>query len=182
MSRYVAFLRAINVGGRVVRMADLRKHFEAIGLTNVETFIASGNVIFETPVKPDRALEEQLEAQLKKRLGYDVDTFVRSIPELRAIADCAPFKPSEFDLAAARIHVGFLNSAPPAAVIRRLNALRTDTEGIRVRGREFYWIITVPFGESALAGGPLDRALGVSTTLRNINTVRRLVAKYGGDD
>ena len=181
-SRYVAFLRAINVGGHVVKMADLRKHFELLRFANVETFIASGNVVFDTAAAPDRALEEQIEAHLHKRLGYRVDTFVRSIPELQAIADYQPFKNAGFDADGARRYVGFLSAPPPAATARKLNAFRTDTEALRVRGREFYWIATVPSSESAFTGGALEKLLGMPTTLRNINTVQRVVAKYATHD
>ena len=55
--RYVAFLRAINVGGRVVKMDDLRRHFVSMGLSDVQTFIASGNVIFESPARSTARLE-----------------------------------------------------------------------------------------------------------------------------
>ena len=181
-NRYVAFLRAVNVGGHVVKMADLKKLFESMGFDRVETFIASGNVVFESAAKPDRVLEEKIEAHLTKRLGYPVDTFVRSLAELRAIADYKPFKPSEFDLDRSTVYVGFLPTAPPAADAKKLTALRTKDEGFHVHGREFYWISAVGFAASSFAGATMDKAIRTPTTLRNINTIRRLVAKYGQDD
>jgi uncharacterized protein (DUF1697 family) len=179
LTRYVAFLRAINVGGHVVKMTELRKLFESIGFDGVETFIASGNVIFESAAKPDRVLEQKIEAELKKRLGYAVDTYVRSLPELQAIAEYHPFSSTEFDIDHAALYVGFLAEAPSREAARRLTALRTPDEGFHVHGREFYWICGTSFSNSAFTGKTLDNTLGVSTTLRNINTVRRLVAKYG---
>ena len=78
MTRLIAFLRAINVGGHTVTMDKLRKEFEALGLMEVETFIASGNVIF-TPRSLDVvALEKKIEARLRASLGYEVATFVRT--------------------------------------------------------------------------------------------------------
>ena len=74
MTKYIAFLRAINVGGHVIKMDALRVHFEALGYQNVETFIASGNVIFEAKAKIATAFEAEIEVQLKKSLGYDVAT------------------------------------------------------------------------------------------------------------
>ena len=176
--RYVAFLRAINVGGRVVKMAELRKLFESMGLDSVETFIASGNVVFASVTKPDRVLEQKIEAHLKKHLGYGVDTFVRSIDELKAITEHHPFKASDFDPERASLYVGFLAAPPSAAAARRVNSLRTNNEAFHVHGREFYWVSTVGLGQSEFSGASLEKTLGTPATLRNINTVRRLVAKY----
>ncbi len=75
MERYVAFLRAINVGGHTVKMDYLRQVFESFGLSGVETFIASGNVVFEAPTADARALDEQIGQGLREALGYDVATF-----------------------------------------------------------------------------------------------------------
>ena len=89
--RYAAFLRAINVGGRNVKMEQLRRIFESVGLTNVETVIASGNVIFDSRSKNSKAIEKKLQAKLEESLGYTVATFVRSMEELSAIASHTPF-------------------------------------------------------------------------------------------
>ena len=83
--RYIAFLRAINVGGHTVRMEELRRLFERMGAAQVQTFIASGNVIFESAAAPD-VLEQQLEAGLEKALAFPVTTFLRTVPEVSAIA------------------------------------------------------------------------------------------------
>ena len=93
MTRYVAFLRAINVGGRRVKMDHLRKLFEALGTSNVETFIASGNVIFDSEADDPRVLERKIEDHLQESLGYEVATFVRSTSELAGIARYRPFDP-----------------------------------------------------------------------------------------
>ena len=180
--RYVAFLRAINVGGHVVKMAELRKLFESMGLDGVETFIASGNVVFESAAKPDRVFEQKIEAHLKKHLGYAVDTFVRSLAELQVIAEYKPFAATEFDLDRSSLYVGFLAKPPAPEDARKLMALRTKDEGFHVHGREFYWISAVGLGQSSFTGATLDKTIRTPATLRNINTVRRLVAKYGHGD
>ena len=91
MPRYVAFLRAINVGGHTVTMAELRKQFGAMGFTDVETFIASGNVLFSAPSRDSLALARRIERQLHAALGYEVHTFVRTDAEIAAVATHAPF-------------------------------------------------------------------------------------------
>ena len=85
MTRYIAFLRAINVGGHTVKMDILRQLFEELGLSKVETFIASGNVIFETPSQNERELEERIQAKLHASLGYQVATFLRTDQEVASI-------------------------------------------------------------------------------------------------
>src|SRR5438093_11101582 len=96
MVRFIAFLRAINVGGHTVKMDDLRRLFESLGCSNPETFIASGNVIFESPVEDVRTLEKSIERHLRTALGYEVATFIRTAPEL---ADIAKFQPFPAELA-----------------------------------------------------------------------------------
>ena len=88
MSRFIAFLRAINVGrGRTVKMHSLRTVFESLGFSSVATFIASGNVVFETTTKKSRTLERKIEKSLKEALGYEVRPFVRGAAELANIAN-----------------------------------------------------------------------------------------------
>jgi uncharacterized protein (DUF1697 family) len=79
MPKFVAFLRAINVGGHLVKMDELRGLFEALGFTNVETFIASGNVIFDSKATNVKSLERKIEKHLEASLGYAVTTFIRSV-------------------------------------------------------------------------------------------------------
>src|SRR5438045_4946943 len=104
MTRYIAFLRAINVGGHTVKMDSLRKLFEELEFANVETFIASGNVIFEAAAENAQALERQIEGHLKQSLGYNVATFIRSASELAAVAQYQPFP----DADGGTVYVAFL--------------------------------------------------------------------------
>src|SRR5512146_1206120 len=96
MPRYVAFLRAINVGGAsAVKMETLRRLFEQLGFDAVSTYIASGNVIFETPARSATALEDRIEEALMQLLGHEVTPFVRTMPDLARIAAFAPFPNSK---------------------------------------------------------------------------------------
>src|SRR5262245_17303086 len=97
MQRYFAFLRAINVGGHTVKMDQLRTLFQALGYANVATYIASGNVIFETPATSTPALEAQIERHLKEALGYEVTTFIRTAGELAAVAHYEPFPSTDLN-------------------------------------------------------------------------------------
>lgn len=90
--RYIAFLRGINVGGHNVKMERIRDLFTEVGLTNVRSYIASGNLFFDTPSEDRTALAKTIEEHLKTALGYEVPIFLRTIAELEAILEQDPFK------------------------------------------------------------------------------------------
>ncbi|MCI0451432.1 MAG: DUF1697 domain-containing protein [Candidatus Latescibacteria bacterium] len=177
MPRYVAFLRAINVGGHVVKMEALRRHFEALDFSEVETVIASGNVIFEAPSKNAKAIEKRIEDHLQRKLGYPVETFVRSSAEVTAVANYRPFKSA--DIAGAHaLYIGFLDDAPASAAKKKVLALSDDDEGgFHFYDRELYWLRRKQFSESKITGNHLERILEMPTTLRNVTTVRKIAAK-----
>lgn len=174
MPRYVAFLRAINVGGRVVKMDVLRRAFESLGFKNVETFIASGNVIFDSRSTNVRAIEKKIEAHLQKALGYRVTTFIRSPSEIAAIAQHEPFDGRV--IAGASIYIGLLTSEPTAEARTRLDALQAADEAFHVHGRELYWQRAPSMKMISFSGAVLEKLLGPAT-MRNVNTLKRLAAK-----
>lgn len=178
MPKYIAFLRAINVGGRNnVKMDFLRRLFESLGFSNVETFIASGNVVFETASKNARSLEREIENGLREALGYEVATFIRTDAELAAVASYKAFGQSDVDGAAA-LNIAFLAAGLDDESSRRLTALRTDVDDFHIHGREIYWLCRKRQGESKISNAALEKALGQKSTLRGANTVRRMAAKY----
>ncbi len=179
MPRYVAFLRAINVGGHVVKMERLRETFESLGLAKVETFIASGNVIFESPKKP-LALEKAIERKLHRSLGHPVATFLRTDRELLTIADHQPFPGVEFSPAGDVLYVGFLAHAPAADSAAKLMTFRTEIDDFHVHDREFYWLRRRANGERLFSSARLEKIIGMPATLRNMTTVNRLIAKLNG--
>ena len=179
MTRYVAFLRAINVGGRTVRMDALRQLFERWGGSNVETFIASGNVVFDTSRRSADMAERSIEDHVRKALGYPVITFLRSIPEVAAVAAHTPFAQDELE-AGGTLFVGFMKIAPGPSVACAVAALRDDVNDFAVRGRELYWLRRSQLMQSISSGPPIEKLVGSPITMRNVNTVRRLAAKYCG--
>lgn len=178
MPRYIAFLRAINVGGHTVKMDHLRSLFESLGFANVETFIASGNVIFDSASKSTKALEKKIEGCLESTLGYAVATFIRSTAELSAVAAHKPFSDLELNSPGNTIYVGFMAAEPGDAAKEKLRSLVTKADDFHLKGREVYWLCRKQFSESGISGAMLAKALGMPTTLRNSTTVKKLSAKY----
>lgn len=176
MTRYVAFLRAINVGGRTVTMDRLRTVFSGLGFEGVETFIASGNVVFESRAGA-KALTPKIERALRDVLGYDVHTFLRTDAEVAAIAAREVFPAAAASTAGAHV-VGFMAGPLPAAGARALMALRSDADTFAVHGSEVYWLCRTKQSESAFSNMVFEKVTGVRATFRGLNTVQRLAAKY----
>ena len=177
MSRLFAFLRAINVGGHVVTMDALRTHFEALGLTAVETFIASGNVIFTARAGAVGALTSAIEARLHQALGYEVHTFIRTEPEVAAIATYLPFDRRDLEAAEA-FCVGFLSVPLTADMVTAVMALRTDIDDFHVHGREIYWLCRKRQSDSKFNNNRFEKAIRGRATFRSMTTITRLVAKH----
>ncbi|MEI6779144.1 MAG: DUF1697 domain-containing protein [Chloroflexales bacterium] len=179
LHRWIALLRAINVGGHTITMEALRAHFAALGFTQIGTFIASGNVIFESPVADAPALEAQIAQHLRQALGYTVATFLRAPAELSAIAQYQPFPQTEPNGAGHALSVAFLPTAPDDVAQQRLLGLQTPIDDFHVHGCEVYWRCRTKVSDSTFSGARLEQTLGMPATLRNVTTVRRLAAKYG---
>src|SRR5258705_7845630 len=126
MPKYVAFLRAIIVGGHIVKMDQVRSLFEAMGFSNVETFIASGNVIFDSKSKSAKALEGKIERALEDNLGYPVKTFIRSIAELAAVARYKPFQDCLED--GNVLYIAFVGDVPGDESTQRLLSFSTKVD------------------------------------------------------
>ena len=170
----VAFLRGINVGGHTLKMDRLRTLFEEAGMEQVSTVIATGNVIFDSPLAP-AALENLLSDHLHTSLGYEVDTFVRTPNEVRASATHPPFPAAQ--LGEGTLYICYLGATPPAGTEKTLASLSTADHELRLHGRELYWLARGSIARNDVGERALARALGTSMTMRNLNTVRRIISR-----
>ena len=177
MSRYFAFLRAINVGGHTVKMDALRQLFESFGFSEVETFIASGNVIFQSAATEAAALELVIASGLRGALGYEVPAFVRTGAELAHIATYQPFPQSELEASTA-FNIAFLRREPDEPARQRLMALTSEIDRFAVHERQVYWLCRKKQSESTFSNAVLEKALGMQSTLRGANTVVKMAARY----
>jgi uncharacterized protein (DUF1697 family) len=178
MPKYVAFLRAINVGGHTVTMDYLRRLFEAMKFSNVETFIASGNVIFDSTSKSANALERKIGDYLQETLGYEVATFVRSTSEVADVANYKPFREAELNGEGNVLYIAFVADRPSNVSKDKLLALKTGVDDFHIYGREVYWLRRRMNGESKFSGALLEKALGMRATIRNSTTVKKIASKY----
>ncbi len=177
MTKHIAFLRAINVGGHNVKMDHLRKLFESLGFSNVETFIASGNVIFDAKAGNSKVFEKKIETCLKEPLGFEVATFIRTDTELTEISKHKPFPQSQLDGATA-LNISFLADELDATAKQKLMSLQTDIDSFNIHGREIYWMCKKKQSDSKISNAVFEKALGIKSTLRGVNTVHKLAEKY----
>jgi len=176
MARHYAFLRAINVGGHTVTMAKLRELFEELGFDDVETFIASGNVIFSSAAKNAANLEKKIESHLEAALGYEVKTFIRNGPELSALAAHKAF-PEARVRAAGAYCVGFLAQSLDAAAKKALAGLASDVDAFHLHAREVYWLCRVRQHESKFSNNVFEKIVRARVTFRGMNTITKLVIR-----
>lgn len=177
MQRYIALLGGINVGGHRVKMDHLRTLFEGLGFEQVETLIASGNVIFETPLSDPAALETQIAQHLYEALGYKVPTFIRSAAELTAIAAYQPFpNAGEYHT----LSIMFMADTLPDDAQQVFQAFQTQNDKFHIHKREIYWLCRTKTSDSLVDWKHLGKTIAMPPmTVRNVTTVRKLAEKYG---
>jgi len=174
MPRYIALLRGVNLGGHSVKMVRLKALFEELGFKNVETFIASGNVIFESASRAAPALEKKISAHLEKSLGFPAATYLRTDAELARVLEHKALS----NLQVQSVYIAFLYDKPPKAAQAKLMAHHTDDDQFHINDREVYWLCRTHMSVSPFFRIGIEKALGVKATVRNVNTIAKLVAKY----
>jgi uncharacterized protein (DUF1697 family) len=177
MPRYIAFLRAINITGRFVKMDTLRRIVATTGVSNVVTYIQSGNVLFDAPATSYSELEALLEQQLYGALGYPVPTFVRSADELRALASYQPFPHVETH-SDAMLYTIFLREEPDETAQRALLARATEVDLLQVYGSHVFWFCRRHLGKAAFSNTRIEKLLRTQSTLRQANVVQGLVSQH----
>lgn len=173
MPTVVAFLRAINVGGRFIKMADLASHFSSLGLEGVSTYINSGNVLFNTRARNLSRLGASIERDLEPLLGFRSEVFLRSAPELHAVAAAATAHRSRMP-SSGEVNVAFLQSPLSPDQVARLEALGTDLDAFAHGEREVYWLCKGNQMESRFSNALMERRLQLRCTFRRVSMLAKL--------
>ena len=175
MPAVICFLRGVNVTGKnMIKMEQLRALCESLGLRNVQTYIQSGNVVFRTKSRNSAALATRIEKTIEERFGFRPHVMLRTSQELRGVVTRNPFA-QRANLDPGRFLVYFLKGEPTPEACDRTCALKTDTEELRVSGSELYIYYLNGVGKSQLPMARIEKALGISGTGRNWNTVTKLL-------
>lgn len=178
MFRYFTFLRAINVGGHIVKMDRLKQIFESLGFKNVKTTVASGNVTFDDDSFESQALENKIEEALNSTLGFEVSTFIRTENEMASIVKFQPFPQSKVGKAVS-FNVGFLKNRLTPASEKQLMALTTPTDDFAVHGREVYWLCGTKQMESGFSNAVFEKQFAIRSTFRGMPTVLKMFQNTG---
>lgn len=174
MHTYIALLRGINVSGqKIIKMADLKSHFEQAGCSAVQTYIQSGNVVFQHQETNLVALRSHLEGHLSQVLGYAVPTLLRTHDQLQEAVAANPY-PTDWPEFGKKMYVCFFEGAPTAAGIEAIRPYTNEDEKLEVRGMHGYAYYAVGLGKSKLTNAIIERKLGLAT-MRNWNTVTTLL-------
>ena len=174
MKRYIAFLRAVNVGGTtLIKMSDLKRMFESFGLENVQTYIQTGKVIFDSEESRVSVLEEQTENQLADAFGKRIRLFVRTTREVAKMAKACPFTPQ----AGETVYVAILERKPDKPSIDALLSFRSRADDFAVIRKEVF-NLRRDRDKSVFSNNFIEKTLGVAGTTRNLTTINNLAEKY----
>ena len=177
MTRFVSLLRGINVGGKAVRKTDLIAVYQTLGLGVVETYLQSGNVIFEAPSRDATDVSAAIEARIRERFGFGVKVLIRTGDELRRIVAENPFL-TEVGVDSGTLHVTFLSGIPRG--LPPDDACGEDRYVLG--GREAYLTCPNGYGRTKFSNAFFERGTGVFATTRNWRTVTRLAGMAAKSD
>jgi len=180
MPSYVAMLRGINVSGaKSVKMEPLRASFEALGFTDVRTYVQSGNVVFAAKERTAAPLASKIAGRIKRDFGYDVPVLVLRADELARVFEANPFL-AEKGIDPAKLHVTFLAGAPAAAGLKKMEAMASGRDTFRCLRTSIYLHCPDGYGNTKLNNNAFERALAVGATTRNWKTVTTLAQMAAG--
>ena len=176
MSKYVAFLRGINVGGhKTIKMDELKEAFEANGFKNVETFLASGNVLFDAPKAGGATLAKKIIKMLDTTFGKEISVIIRTVNELQKLADQKPFDGIKIT-PQKRLYVTFLAEKPD----NNLEIPHESSDGnfkiIATSNNEVFSVLTLsPKSKTVDLMNVLEKEFGRRITTRNWNSIKRIL-------
>ena len=172
MATWIALLRGINVGGNnIIKMADLKSDLESLKLTNVRTYIQSGNVVFDSAAKTASSLTKKIRSRIEKQHGFRPQLFIIDLNDLLATIKSNPFPKAVSD--PKTLHFFFLAEPAVDPDIKAIDNAKRQTETYKLTPRVFYLHAPDGIGRSKLAANA-EKHLGVVATARNYRTVEKL--------
>lgn len=173
MNRYIALLRAINVGGyRKIKMAELRQMFHAMGFQNVSTYIQSGNIVFDAADESPSEISERITLQIEDTFGHEVPTLIRSHREMKDAFDCFPFQEGD----GWKGYISFLMHEPDEEKAREVVNNPSEIEKFELAGRELHVLVNKKADQKPLfSNSYIEKLLDCIATSRNLRTVSKIL-------
>lgn len=174
MQTYIALLRGINVGGhRKMKMADLRSTLAELDFREVQTYIQSGNIVFQKEKTKESELEKNISEKIKSTFDYDVPVKVLSAKELNSIFKKNPFIPEQENIKA--LLVTMLSSKPKKADVSAVEAMDFGDDLFTIDGKAVYLNIKSPYHKTKISNGFFEKKFCCRATTRNWKTMTKLV-------
>jgi uncharacterized protein (DUF1697 family) len=175
MSTYIALLRGINVGGSaIVKMADLKAAFVSMKFEKIDTYLQSGNVVFEAPDRDTGELSLVIKESLKKRFGFDIGVIAIPAKRFKKIAGSNPFLSPSSNID--HLYVTFLAETPERSVVDSLKMPVGKDEKFAVVGSEIFLYLPNGYGRTKINNNAFEKKLGNMATTRNWKTVQALLS------
>lgn len=170
MNKFVALLRGINVGGhRKIKMTDLKSSLEETGFKNIQTYIQSGNIVFETELKSEDIIGKKIEEIIMKDFGFEVPAIINSKADFVQIYQQIPYEKNE------SLYVVFLKDVPEPDNISHLNSVIFGNEEFKYVNKAVYLKLNQPYHKSKLDHRFIEKYLKVKATARNYKTIGKIV-------
>jgi uncharacterized protein (DUF1697 family) len=195
VTTYVALLRGINVSGqKLIKMEHLKSALAQLPISQVQTYIQSGNIVFEAEEQETGLLERMIADLIEQTYSFQVPVVIRTAAELAAVAATCPYKPDTAETSGvspvvapeaavapavkekAKLYVAFLSEQPAEAQIAVLQTFHSAADEYTVMGREVYILCKEGYGKSLFSNNFLESKLKVKATTRNWATVNKLIA------
>ena len=174
MATFISLLRGINVSGqKSIRMAEITHLYETLGFNNIQTYLQSGNIVFESEELGGSNLVERIERKIEKSFGYHVPVFVRTLTDFQHIVNHNPFLRDRNE-DPANLYVTFLYSLPKKELVNLLTAQVSEEDKFIPGEKEIYLFCVHGYGKTKLTNNYFEKKLFVSATTRNWNTVNAL--------
>lgn len=172
MKTYISILRGINVSGKnLIKMQSLQETYEGLGFSNVNTYIQSGNVIFQSKESELDKLERKISQEILKEFSFNVPVLIRKNTELKEIIEENPFKGEDSN----KVYITFLSSKPSRNCIENLLQEESATDKYCLKGRTIYLFCLNGYGKTMLTNNYFENKLKVKATTRNFKTVNELL-------
>ncbi len=171
MNTYISMLRGINVSGqKKIRMIELRSLYEALGLSNVQSYLQSGNVVFDSDIQDTAKLAGIIEKQIELSFGYAVSVFMREPADFQRIIENNPFLTARSE-DPTKLYVTFLRERPSEGT---LEPPANETGQFMMGEREIFVFVPDGYGRTKLSNNFFERKLKITATTRNWKTVNAL--------
>ena len=171
MNKYVAFIRGVNVGGITLTMYDLKKIFAGLGFKNIQSYIQSGNIVFESDETDTTLLGNKIQESIQKKTKLSVVVFIKTNEQIRSLVSNTPFG-KNFD--ANRIYVIMMNKTPIAEKFEGIKSGISAGENFILKKDVIYSYYGNGYGKSKHTNNYFEKVLSVSATTRNWNTINKI--------